>query len=139
MDRRCELIPRGGHGRKILPRPRCCWRQRRHGGTICYVYSTWRPALLAWFFVTAPAAAAVAQGSPEQIAQGDSLLRLLHPEQALAHYHAALRADSTNHQALWKTARATIDIAKQITADDGPERKRRDSLYLLAKGYAERP
>jgi predicted negative regulator of RcsB-dependent stress response len=83
-------------------------------------------------------AVASAQLPADQIAQGDSLLRSLHPDQALAHYHAALRADSASYAALWKTARATIDIAKQITADDGPERKRRDSLYLLAKGYAER-
>jgi tetratricopeptide (TPR) repeat protein len=53
-------------------------------------------------------------------------------------FQAALQADSTNYRALWRAGRAVVDVAKQITAENGPERKRRDSLYQLARSYAER-
>jgi len=79
-----------------------------------------------------------AQSVGDQIALGDSLLHSLHPDQALPLFQAALRTDSTNYMALYKAGRAAVDVAKQITADNGPERKRRDSLYQLARSYAER-
>jgi tetratricopeptide (TPR) repeat protein len=79
-----------------------------------------------------------AQGAGDQIAVGDSLLHALHPDQALPVLQAVLLTDSTNYRALWKAGRAAVDVAKQITAENGPERKRRDSLYQLARGYAAR-
>ncbi len=80
-------------------------------------------------------ALALAQGAGEHIARGDSLSRVLQPEAALAEFRQALAMDSTSYGALWRAADATIDVAKQLTAD--ASRPRRDSLYLAARAYAE--
>ncbi|MBI3982846.1 MAG: hypothetical protein HY337_08030 [Gemmatimonadetes bacterium] len=91
-------------------------------------------AFPAWLVLSAGAAAAQTPG--EHIAAGDSLGRLLDPGAALEHYRAAVAADSTSALALWKAAGAAIDIAKQLT--EASDRRASDSLYLLARRYAER-
>ena len=73
----------------------------------------------------------------EHNAAGDSAHATLNPEAALRHYQAALAADSTNYEALWKAGRATVDIAKQIEGDVDSLKKRRDSLYSQARAYGE--
>jgi tetratricopeptide (TPR) repeat protein len=72
-----------------------------------------------------------------QIRAGDSLETALQPDAALARFRAALALDSTNYEALWKAARSTSNIAKQIDSDDNALKKRRDSLYLVAQTLAE--
>ena len=57
---------------------------------------------------------------------------------ALRHYRAALTLDSTSYDANWKAARAMADIAKQLEGDADSLKKRRDSLYSVGRGYAER-
>jgi tetratricopeptide (TPR) repeat protein len=84
------------------------------------------------------AAPAVAQSPADHVVLGDSLYRTLHPDQALPHFQAALSQDSTNYEALWKAARAMADVAKQLEGDDDAMKQKRDSLYWVAKGYAER-
>ena len=71
------------------------------------------------------------------IAAGDSA-GPLHPDVALRHYEAALAADSLSYEANWKAAQATADVAKQIQANVDSLKKRRDSLYLVGRTYAER-
>jgi hypothetical protein len=82
------------------------------------------------------ALAVLAQTSvAEHLARGDSLAHALRPDAALVEYQAALRLDSLSYGALWRAADATVDVAKQL-----PDslRTRRDSLYLVARGYGER-
>lgn len=84
-------------------------------------------------------AAVTARGAPAQeldhhIRMGDSLAAAMKHQGALLHYEMALAEDSTSYQALWKAAGAAIDIAKQL---DDANRGPRDSLYLVARGYAE--
>jgi tetratricopeptide (TPR) repeat protein len=86
-----------------------------------------------------PALSAVLQGHSlaDHVALGDSATDALRPEEALAQYQAALAIDSTSYEALWKAARAVSDIAKQIEGNADLPRRRRDSLYAVARMYAE--
>ena len=73
----------------------------------------------------------------EHIALGDSAYLALAPQQALAHYRAALALDSTNYAALWKAGRELVDVAKQIESNDDSSKHLRDSLYTQARAYGE--
>jgi tetratricopeptide (TPR) repeat protein len=90
--------------------------------------------LLASVFCTASLAA---QSPADHIALGDSA-GLMHPDAGLRHYQAALAADSLSYEANWRAARAIADIAKQIQGNADSLKRRRDSLYTVARGYAER-
>jgi len=72
-----------------------------------------------------------------EIREGDSLNVARHPEAALTRYRAAIALDSASDEALWKAARELVDIAKQIDPQDDAAKKRRDSLYVEARGLAE--
>lgn len=84
------------------------------------------------------AAPAAAQSAAEHIALGDSAFAALRPADAVPHFQAAIQADSTSYDALWKAARALADVAKQIDGDADAAKRQRDSLYTVARGYAER-
>ena len=58
------------------------------------------------------ASAAAAQSPAEHIALGDSSYARFKPDEALPHYVAAIGADSSNYEALWKAARSEIDLAE---------------------------
>lgn len=97
--------------------------------------------LFAPLLVLALAAAApslAAQTAAEHIATGDGATDALQPGVALQHYQAALALDSTNYAANWKAARAIADVAKQIEGNADSLKKRRDSLYTVGRGLAER-
>jgi tetratricopeptide (TPR) repeat protein len=97
--------------------------------------------LLAPLVALALAAAApplAAQSAAEHIALGDSATAALRPDVALRHFQAALHVDSTSYEANWKAARAIADVAKQIEGNADSLKKRRDSLYTVGRGYAER-
>src|SRR5439155_747242 len=75
----------------------------------------------------------------EHIALGDSAYAALAPQQALGHYRAALALDSLNYQALWKSGRELVDIAKQITGtDDSPKRSSAVASSTRATGTMRR-
>jgi tetratricopeptide (TPR) repeat protein len=80
-----------------------------------------------------------AQESPAaaEIRTGDSLETALQPDAAIVHFRAALALDSTNYDALWKAARAIVNVAKQIDSDEDALKKRRDTLYVEARALAE--
>ena len=73
----------------------------------------------------------------EHIALGDSAYAALAPQRALGHYRAALALDSLNYEALWKTGRELVDIAKQIEGKDDSSKHLRDSLYTEARAFGE--
>lgn len=78
-----------------------------------------------------------AQSAADHVALGDSA-GLMHPDVALRHYQAALAIDSMNYEANWMAARAIADVAKQIQGNADSLKNRRDSLYSVGRGYAER-
>lgn len=80
------------------------------------------------------ASPAAAQSAGEHLARGDSLSAALAPQAALSEFQQALALDWTSYPALWKAAEAAIDVAKQLADEVRP---RRDSLYLVARAYAE--
>ena len=79
----------------------------------------------------------VLQNPVNHIALGDSA-GLMHPDVQLRHYQAALAIDSLSYDANWKAARAIADVAKQIQGNADSLKHRRDSLYSVGRGYAER-
>lgn len=91
---------------------------------------------LALLFALTPtlAAQAPARSATEWLAAGDSLLDALDPAGALEAYRAAYLADQS-YAATWKFANAQVEVAKQLR-DDG-QRALRDSLYTVARMYAE--
>lgn len=76
-----------------------------------------------------------AQSSAQHLRLGDSLHAALQPAAALEQYRAAFLQNPDSYEAMWKFARSQVDVAKQILDDD--RRKLRDSLYNVARLYAE--
>ena len=91
--------------------------------------------VLILFLASSPVAAQESSVAAH-IHMGDSLESALKPEEAVPHFRAALALDSTNYEALWKTARAIMNVAKQIDSDEDAEKKRRDSMYMEARDLA---
>lgn len=93
--------------------------------------------VLASLSVSAPLGAQTQPSAAGELALGDSAHAALAPERALGHYRAALGRDSLNYDALWKSGRELVDVAKQITGTDDASDHRRDSLYLQARTFGE--
>jgi tetratricopeptide (TPR) repeat protein len=77
----------------------------------------------------------VAQGTETLLAEGMSAERH-DPATALKRFDTVLAADPGNYEALWRGARALVDIGKQTP--DTTKSAARDSLYALAEAYARR-
>lgn len=92
-------------------------------------------SLAAVLFVITPAPAARAQSSgyAADMERGDSLTAALDAAGALEAYRAAYLADQT-YEAMWKFARAQVDVAKQLSGKK--QEGLRDSLYGVAHLYA---
>jgi tetratricopeptide (TPR) repeat protein len=73
----------------------------------------------------------VAQTAAEHIVMGDRDRVAMNSESALKHYQAAIQADASNGEALWRASREAIDLGE---FDDA----KRDSLYQLGEQYARR-
>src|SRR5437899_4527175 len=78
-----------------------------------------------------------AQTVAHHVAGGDSA-GLMHPDVQLRHDQAALALDSLSYEANWKAARAIAEGDKQIQGNADSLKHRRDSLYSVGRGYAER-
>jgi tetratricopeptide (TPR) repeat protein len=72
-----------------------------------------------------------AQTAAEHIVMGDRDHAAMNATGALRHYQAAIQADASNVEALWRASREAIDLGE---FDDA----RRDSLYQLGEQYARR-
>jgi tetratricopeptide (TPR) repeat protein len=72
-----------------------------------------------------------AQTAAEHIVMGDREHATMNAGGALRHYQAAIQADASNLEALWRASREAIDLGE---FDDA----RRDSLYQLGEQYARR-
>lgn len=78
-----------------------------------------------------------AQGATDPYVRIDSLHDALQPEAELTALKAVLAATPGEYQALWRAARAQVDIAKQIKGDHEFTRAVRDSVYAVARAYGE--
>ena len=67
--------------------------------------------VLATLLVTAPAAA-VAQSAARHVAEGDKAYATRRAPEALQHYLAAIAADSTSADALWRASRTEAELAE---------------------------
>lgn len=94
--------------------------------------------LMAFALAAAAPLPLAAQAAAEHIALGDSATDAIQPAVALRHFQAALAIDSGDYEANWKAARAIADVAKQIEGNADSLKKRRDSLYTVGRGFAER-
>jgi len=74
-----------------------------------------------------------AQTPAEHIALGDSSYAHFKPDESIPHYIAAIGADSSNYEALWKAARSEIDLA-EAERDEG----RRDRYSRAGESLARR-
>lgn len=90
-----------------------------------------RPAALAVALLIA-AAAAAAQSAPELIALGDSAYKDRRQTDALAQFTAAIAADPTHYEALWKASRSEVDLA-EVTSNPAAL----ESLLAAGRRHAE--
>lgn len=74
-----------------------------------------------------------AQSAAQHISLGDRAYTSHDAGAALAHYEAAVKADSQSYPALWKSSRSLMDISAGES-----NRKRRDSIFGAAERYARR-
>lgn len=79
------------------------------------------------------AQAAGAQSIASRIAQGDSAHTAMSPAFALAHYKAALTADSMSYEALWKASRDAIDLG-----EFNQDAAQREAYFIEGEKYARR-
>lgn len=79
------------------------------------------------------ATVAGAQSPADHVAIGDSIYAQFKPDEALPHYLAAIGADSSNYEALWKAARSEVDLAEAERNES-----RRDQLSRASESLARR-
>ncbi|HEU4589160.1 MAG TPA: tetratricopeptide repeat protein [Gemmatimonadales bacterium] len=72
----------------------------------------------------------------DPVAQGVAAFKQRDPAAALHHFNDALRADSTNYEANWRSALALVTLGAQTP--DSVKSPERDSLYELAVQRARR-
>jgi tetratricopeptide (TPR) repeat protein len=95
-------------------------------------------ALTALMLTALAPAAARAQSPAERLARADSLHDALKPNEELAELRAILETAPNDAQVLWRVARAQVDLAKLIRGEHEYTRNVRDSVYQVAREYAER-
>ena len=92
-----------------------------------------RPVSSAFIALMICAEFGLAQSPAQQIATGDSIYAQFKPEESLPHYLAAIGADSSNYEALWKAARSEVDLA-EVEKDEG----RRNRYSIAGEGLARK-
>jgi regulator of microtubule dynamics protein 3 len=80
--------------------------------------------------------ALAAQTAHDHVAMGIAALQAHDLRTGLAHYEAALAADSGTYEANWRAAMALLDLGQEIP--DSVESPERDSLYARAERLARR-
>jgi tetratricopeptide (TPR) repeat protein len=92
-----------------------------------------RRALLAAALGCLAAGLARAQTPAEHVAAGDRERAALRPQEALAHFEAAIGTDSSNYEALWKASREYVDLGEG-ERDEG----RRNEFFARAERLARK-
>jgi tetratricopeptide (TPR) repeat protein len=78
------------------------------------------------------------QTAADHIASGDSYYAQFDDSRALEEYRKALELEPENYEALWKVARALIDVADALPAKDPATPARQKKMYAEAEDYARR-
>lgn len=87
-------------------------------------------------FIVALAVLCYGQTAADHIKAGDEAYARFDDQQALEHYQEALKLEPQNYEALWKSARADVDVADVITGTDKDAKQRRMKLYTDGTNYA---
>lgn len=74
-----------------------------------------------------------AQDVAQLIASGDKAYAEFNNEEALNYYQQAVQADPTNYEALWKLARAYVDVGERLKDKD-----KRSEFYKKSEEYARK-
>jgi tetratricopeptide (TPR) repeat protein len=69
----------------------------------------------------------------DHVTRGDEAYAALKPTEAIAHYEAAVAADSASYDALWKASRSLADLAEYE-----PDKAKRTDMYRRAEQLARR-
>jgi hypothetical protein len=97
-----------------------------------------RIAAVAAVVTVVTVAPTAAQTSDARFATIDSLHDALKPVFEMVELKGMLAADSAGYPALWRAARAEVDIARLIKSEHESSRALRDSVYEVAADYARR-
>ncbi len=89
--------------------------------------------ILSFVMALALAASTLTAQSNGFVARGDSAYAAHRPADAITNYEAAVAADSTEYEALWKASRSLADLAEYETDTD-----RRAEMYRRAEHLARR-
>ncbi len=81
---------------------------------------------------------ALAQTAADHVREGDAAYAAWDDAKALEHYQAALKLEPNNYEALYKTARAMVDIADVIPATEKDAKARQQKLYTDATALARK-
>ncbi len=84
------------------------------------------------------APAAWSQTAEDYVKTGDDYYAQFNDEKALEAYLQAVEMDPTNYEALWKAARALIDVADALPAKDPATSEKQKKMYLQAEEYAQK-
>jgi Tfp pilus assembly protein PilF len=87
-------------------------------------------------FLVALAVLCYGQTAADHIKAGDEAYARFDDQQALEHYQEALKLEPQNYEALWKAARADVDIGDVIMGTDKDAKQRRMKLYTDGTNYA---
>lgn len=78
------------------------------------------------------------QTAADHIAAGDRYYAQFNDEKALEEYQKAVSLEPENYEALWKLARALIDVADALPPQDKETPARQKKMYSQAEEYAQR-
>lgn len=81
---------------------------------------------------------AFSQTAADHIAAGDRYYAQFDDQKALEEYQKAVTLEPENYEALWKLARALIDVADALPPQDKETPARQKKMYSQAEEYAQR-
>jgi len=98
----------------------------------------WRKRVIFLFILLILAIPFYSQTAADHLAAGDSFYAQFDDSRALEEYRKALELEPENYEALWKVARALIDVADALPAKDPATPARQKKMYAEAEDYARR-
>lgn len=97
----------------------------------------WRK-LIFWFVFLMPALPVFSQTAADHLAAGDQYYAQFDDHRALEEYRRAIELEPDNYEALWKLARALIDVADALPPKDPGTPAKQKKMYMEAEEYARR-
>ncbi|MGB8953471.1 MAG: hypothetical protein WCC06_12495 [Candidatus Aminicenantales bacterium] len=88
--------------------------------------------------IMAAALFAFGQSVEEFISKGDEYYAQFNDQMALEEYLAAVKADPSNYEALWKASRSSIDVGDLVSPNDMYSEAKQKKYYKEAETYARK-